>query len=102
MSEGGGVGLGMAGRLRLTKCCCCLSLEQGARVLGAVLLLLTLGKFLRLKQLTPIISLINYEYKSFQIFLCLSHMSIPMYSRHLLNSNQCQVKSVLTVLAFIF
>ena len=44
MGEEGGVGLGMAGRFRLTKCCCCLSLDQGARVVGTVMLLLTLGK----------------------------------------------------------
>ena len=36
MSEEGGARVGMAGRFRLNKCCCCLSLDQGARVVGQV------------------------------------------------------------------
>ena len=44
MSEEGGARVGMAARFSLNKCCCCLSLDQGARVVGAVLLLITLGK----------------------------------------------------------
>ena len=63
MSEEGGVGLRMAGRFRLTKCCCCLSLEQGGRVVGTVLLLLTIGKFSRLKKKTLVRVLMNYEQK---------------------------------------
>ena len=44
MSEENKYSVGMAARLRLSKCCCCLSLDQGARLLGGVLLLFTLGK----------------------------------------------------------
>ena len=35
----------MGGRMRLTKCCCCLSLDLGAKLLGGIFLLLTLGKY---------------------------------------------------------
>ena len=44
MSEGK-IKMGMAARLRLSKCCCCLSLDQGAKVVGGVLLLFTLGQY---------------------------------------------------------
>jgi len=45
MSEGK-IKMGMAARLRLSKCCCCLSLDQGAKVVGGVLLLFTLGVYI--------------------------------------------------------
>ena len=50
MSEEVGVGLEMAGRARLKKCCCCLSLDQGSRAVGAVFLLFTLGKWFKYMQ----------------------------------------------------
>jgi hypothetical protein len=67
MSEEGRAGLGMAGRFRLTKCCCCLSLDQGAKVVGAVLLLFSLGKCSKIYKLVWSNKIHQIKNKKFKI-----------------------------------